>query len=725
LSRIAWEAMKVVCEALGPEAIVFPRLRGVPQVDLWLIKDCGLSPTLFADCEWKTAGSTDANPLFVAALPNRFTALVPANQAKALAESIVRHVRRWVMDQGRTAFRKLLNAAGMEDDAALYGYRQLEAQLAEFPEVHWASIPWSLISTGEGDTVASTETLCRAMKSFFVQNPPGFLGSQAWSLLSKQIELEQGWFWRPNPGTLYPALHELLDRVLAATKSLRPFGQSEQPGWRCSLTGEAEWLTTERSHLDTSPRTQTGTLWAKVTEQRPAWARKGEHLGALATLKRLWPSLFVDEIQDFLDDKVQRFVVSTHTMALTGAIGKWLNANNPLPADMAASIRQAERPALPRGLVRKLREHSDADLADLLARLPSWIEAADTEDDDRSGRLRKVLGQEQVESYYALTMMDGDRMGAWISGDSDFTLAHKSCFHPQIVAGLERFRGDPKFKQYAEAPRAANPARHMAISDALNNFALRLAPDIVELHHDGRLLYAGGDDLLAMLPVNKLLSAMAALRAAYSGIEGSQVGAPAGALSFSRQKNGFVKQKNGRLLRLMGDKATASIGAVVAHHKAPLNAVLGELRAAEQRAKQEGGRDAFSITVVKRSGGALKLTCRWRLLDESPSGGESPMAWLRELSEALADGEASRRAAYHVQTWSVDLPEPQQLGETEWRRMFSRLVAQQFERQGIKDAAKHAQRLATLAPSDSALKASTFINNFLSVAEFLCREARI
>jgi hypothetical protein len=101
------------------------------------------------------------------------------------------------------------------------------------------------------------------------------------------------------------------------------------------------------------------------------------------------------------------------------------------------------------------------------------------------------------------------------------------------------------------------------------------------------------------------------------------------------------------------------------------------------------------------------------------------MAWLRELSEALADGEASRRAAYHVQTWSVDLPEPQQLGETEWRRMFSRLVAQQFERQGIKDAAKHAQRLATLAPSDSALKASTFINNFLSVAEFLCREARI
>ena len=33
-----------------------------------------------------------------------------------------------------------------------------------------------------------------------------------------------------------------------------------------------------------------------------------------------------------------------------------------------------------------------------------------------------------------------------------------------------------------------------------------------------------------------------------------------------------------------------------------------EQRAAEQRAKLEGGRDAFSLTVIKRSGGALRLT---------------------------------------------------------------------------------------------------------------------
>jgi CRISPR-associated protein Cmr2 len=81
LARLSWEAMRVVAEQLGPDAILFPRLRGVPQVDLWLRDTCGLPADLFKDCDWMQ-GSTDSNPLFAAALPNRFVAVVPASQAK-------------------------------------------------------------------------------------------------------------------------------------------------------------------------------------------------------------------------------------------------------------------------------------------------------------------------------------------------------------------------------------------------------------------------------------------------------------------------------------------------------------------------------------------------------------------------------------------------------------------------------------------------------------------
>jgi len=47
LSRIAWEGMKVICERLGPDAIIFPQLRSVPIVDLWLQNEMGIPAARF------------------------------------------------------------------------------------------------------------------------------------------------------------------------------------------------------------------------------------------------------------------------------------------------------------------------------------------------------------------------------------------------------------------------------------------------------------------------------------------------------------------------------------------------------------------------------------------------------------------------------------------------------------------------------------------------------
>ena len=146
-----------------------------------------------------------------------------------------------------------------------------------------------------------------------------------------------------------------------------------------------------------------------------------------------------------------------------------------------------------------------------------------------------------------------------------------------------------------------------------------VVPEIVEREHKGRVIYAGGDDVLAMLPVVDLLPAMQRLRETYCGA------APAGEetdwlqMRNSRKllcKDGFAYLR-GRLMRMMGG-ATASCGAVIAHHQTPLGAVLRELREAEQRAKQEGGRDAFSLSVPEALGaersasppsGAIRSSC--------------------------------------------------------------------------------------------------------------------
>ena len=718
LSRIAWEAMKVICEQLGPEAILFPRLRGVPQVDLWLHDECKLDPHLFRHCEWKKRRS-DANPLFAAALPNRFTALVPASQARELAEAITERVRTWVMEQGKKSFQLLLDTTSSNDSPELPGYDQLREQLAGFPEVHWATVPWSLVaSDAEGKVNASSTRLAEAMQPFFTSSPPGYLGSKTWQLLSRGIQLEQGWFWKANPGTLYPALHELLERVLAASKAVRPFAQIHQKGWRDSLSGAAEWLTTDRAQLELPPGQRTDTLWSQVAKLRPAWAKKGEHLSALNTLKRLWPTLFVKELEASLDMDINRFVVSTHTMAMATSLVKAIQDNRPVPDNLRDAVRasRAERVSLPRKLAEELGPHPEWKT---LAAIPGWLEAIrDEGSEEETGRAERLLETflgVKPESYYALALMDGDRMGAWLSAAAEVTRPHQESFHPQVRASLEGFKGDPNFKAYAGESRAPSPSRHMAISEALNNFALTLAPDVVESQHYGRVLYAGGDDLMAMLPVRDLLPAMASLRGAWSGSDPKEAGAPDSTAGFQRKGNGFVYHHK-RLLRLMGEQATASCGAVIAHHQAPLSAVLRELRVAEQRAKEEGGRDAFSLSVVKRSGGALYLTAKW---------GE-PIRLLIRLRNFLADPDVSRRAVYNSSLWLRDLPEPQGDGE-----MAAKLLTFQFTRQGGKMTAKHhgVDNLASGLVEQAIAHAEpdqriSWIENFLSVAEFLARETR-
>ena len=214
----------------------------------------------------------------------------------------------------------------------------------------------------------------------------------------------------------------------------------------------------------------------------------------------------------------------------------------------------------------------------------------------------------RVETYYALLLLDGDRMGAWLSGDAEYSIPYGAGFHPQVRAGFaDRARHNTRLKDYAEAPRALSPNRHLAISGALNDFSLSLVRHVVEVEYLGRVIYAGGDDVLAMLPVADLLPAMERLRLAYSGHDPGQAQGDRSGLIL---RDGFALL-GGRLLRMMGNKATASAGAVIAHHQAPLGAVLRELRSAEARAKGPGGRDAFSLTLMKRSGGILQFTDKW------------------------------------------------------------------------------------------------------------------
>ena len=759
LSSLVWEGLKVICEVLGPDAVLFPHLRGVAAVDRWLLKTVpayrrSVWKQRFEDInvEWLQSAS-DANPLFAATLPNKFMAIVPAAQAKALAQKVTDAVRStalaWAVEAGNQVFTE---AVGDTSDSA-HWRKQIAEQLNGFPEVHWSAAAWPLEKDEDGFPLS--DTLEKALATHYpaTDPAPGFFADPLWKLVAgadvvqrhgkkrvfRKLKLSTGEeFFVPNPGLLYPAVHELAERGLAAAKSLRTFAPLPQTGYRCTLTGEHEWLTDDPDLFSRPyPAQRDRSVWTKVVGR--FGVKAGEHLGALATLKRLWPTLFVRQISEFLEEKPGRFIVSTHTMALASSLGHLLDSPGPALLEKLSqfseqnNLAQYDPVTLPKSLHERARKIGGENIAYALKRIPSALDEARGDSDDGENRaltrqLEELLGA-KPETYYALIQMDGDRMGAWMAGNEDeYRRTFADTWHPQVRAAVtQKFGHEPDIASYLKSFRPASPARHAAISKVLNDFSTHVARHVVENVFKGKLIYAGGDDVLAMVSLDDLLPAMLLLRAAYSG-SGKMDGVPGNFdLRGLHLGKGFV-HLNGRLMLMMGSAATASMGAIVAHHQAPLSAVLRQLRGAEKKAKDHG-RNAFCLRVMKRGGGEVSVTSKfWQTADKPPALSETALGLMLRFAETLAQPGVSRRAVYNTSEWLAGLPErpaPDSLeSDRTWQQMVAINLAFQLQKQG--GVTHHAAAFVELACRESTSPADTarVLDNLLVASEFFAREGR-
>ncbi len=746
LSSLVWEAMKTVVSELGPDAVLFPALRGVPAVDKWLLEQGG-EPF----CElFKAINSPllkladDRNPLFAASLPNKFVAIVPAKRAKALAEAATAAVQQQARNWAEQAARKVFEEAGVAFNDVVAS--QIRDQLNGFPEAQWAAVTWPVASHNEA---AKVEQAAAALRGALAEIHPqleksGIFDPQIWQVLSRELAFDGVTFWAPNTGILYPAVYELAERSLAAAKASRTFAPLQQHGYRCSLSGDVEWLTHERTLLGQSrEQRKQQSVWGKL--KKPAWAKKGEHLGAVATLKRLWPTLFAEQVAAVVGSDVRRYVISTHALALSTAIDNLVRQgiDGPTLQALQAFVNDPANGAsdsvtLPASLIRTIRDQAPEALP-LLKRLPSAFENSEADADGQyrqQAQIRKIFNDVKPEAYYALILMDGDRMGAWLAGnEAEYGLAYGDSWHSQVKAEVAKLAASHQpLGAYMNAKRPPSPARHVAISRALNDFSTHLARHVVEECCKGKLIYAGGDDVLALVAVDDLFTAMELLRLAYSGIAPhADNPLAAGHIANLEQghgrkqlllKNGFGLLDN-RLMTLMGRKATASMGVVVAHHTAPLSMVLRELRSAEGQAKS-AGRDRFCLRVLKRGGGEVGVTAPWwgssDLLQGQPE--ETALRLMSAFAHQLAATDFSRGAIYRAQLWFAGLTDNRADGQDPlWRQQVACSLARQFERQ--KGAADLAQRVVKyvcdVIRPEHPLSA---IESLMVTAEFFAREAR-
>ncbi len=289
-------------------------------------------------------------------------------------------------------------------------------------------------------------------------------------------------------------------------------------------------------------------------------------------------------------------------------------------------------------------------------------------------------------SYVAILAMDGDDMGKWVSGEKtpEFLKQVSENAREYLAPILER-----QGRKYLR--RMLTPSYHLQISESLANFATWLAEAVVN-KFDGQLIYAGGDDVLAMLPADMALDCAEALRSVFRGEP------PRGHSSFDFAviQPGFVNANAGYPLAVPGPAAEVSAGIAVGHFKAPLQMLVREARKAEKRAKKECGKGALAISVYKRSGEILEWGCKW-----DDGGGRIALELMRLMTEFSNNDSISSRFPYAlaelVAPYELEKKGRMAVSNEEIRRIILQEFAHVCSRQGEGLSNEERDKLLALA----------------------------
>ena len=167
----------------------------------------------------------------------------------------------------------------------------------------------------------------------------------------------------------------------------------------------------------------------------------------------------------------------------------------------------------------------------------------------------------EQQPYFAVLRMDGDRIGQYINS----------------LSTIEE---------------------HKTFSKKLAEFA-RLASSIIR-NHGGYPVYAGGDDVLAFLPITKALSCAKALHDSFINTMGTH--------------------ENGERISISG-------GIAIVHYRRPLSLSLEAARMAERSAKEE--RNALAVALHTRGGVPVISRLNWQEFS-GPNGWETLIKMFEE-----------------------------------------------------------------------------------------------
>lgn len=601
LSWLMVAGLKALSERIGPDAVVFPNLLGQPLFDLHWRDEIWANISAHPDAPpaWERLSSNPADQL-TPNFPNVFLCVVPANQAAALGQRVADAIRAELSDNIAPAVWHQAVAAGIVTDSEK---NRFDDQIRRALNISWQAEPWP----------ADLSSACALAQNAPKDSPLAASAARV-ATIRKMAETDMPHEHRDhryytdgtktqlnNTGLAWSILVAHQQAELDAVRQTRVFDPAAEGGWSIGTHNTKDALIGRDEALVGGDE-----LRRRVERAGSHWSlllKKNDPIAALTLLKRTWHIAYLH--------KVWEFPLSAFKMPNTRGI--------------AAHDPYAREP--------------DSDL-----------DTIDSEDIPPS------------EKYFAVLALDGDEIGKWVSGAK--TPRHRDQLAAYTDGSGNATEGAaPYFTRqgldgFLDARRALSPSYHLQFSEALANFALHCARPIVEAFA-GRLIYAGGDDVVALLPADTALRCAEALRAAFQGLPelpsllcnalcpapfNFTVPAP-GFLARSDYREDMMNRDTGIPIPFIvpGPAAEVSVGIAIAHFKSPLQEVVRAAQAAEKRAKQAPeygglGRGAVSLRLLKRSGEILDWGSKW-------DGG---LALYHALAAALDTGQLSSKFPHRL-----------------------------------------------------------------------------
>ena len=227
--------------------------------------------------------------------------------------------------------------------------------------------------------------------------------------------------------------------------------------------------------------------------------------------------------------------------------------------------------------------------------------------------LDRYYPQNNPADWYVLAAGDGDGMSQWLQGKN--LKEYRDYIPSALSVSLETFQ------KFTEQQKRMGPSTHNALSRALLDFSNQLVPYLTERRYAGRLIYGGGDDVLAYTNLWEWDRWLWDIRQCFRGDEdpGKEFENKGNYWQCCKEATDISVAK--RPLFTMGGTATISFGIVISHNSVPLAIALENLWEAEKKAKEHKcangeQKDAVQVRVLYGNGNILKATAKFSVFNK-------------------------------------------------------------------------------------------------------------